>query len=227
MFTFRQILQGLILIAILIGIALLLESGQFSELFDKEWMDGEIRGHGLNGTLLFVMIAALLASVGLPRQIVAFMAGYGFGFSEGAGLAMLAVVSACALSFGYGRLGSVIFSSVQMPQRMQRLAGFIKDNTFTSTVMIRLLPLGGNLLVNLTAGAVRAPGVPFFSGSMLGYIPQTLVFALIGSGVQVDHSQRIGLGVVLFVVSTLLGVKLYRRYRARLSAAAEVAPDYY
>lgn len=226
MFTFRRILQGLILIALLIGFAFLVDSGRFSDLLGKDWIDGQIRDNGFNGRLLFVVIAALFASVGLPRQIVAFLAGYGFGFSLGVGLAMLAIVSACTLSFGYGRLGSVIFSSVQMPQRMQRLAGFIKDNTFTSTLMIRLLPLGGNLLVNLTAGAVRVPGVPFFAGSILGYIPQTLVFVLIGSGVQVDHGQRIGVGVVLFVISTLLGVKLYRRYRVRLGAAANVGPGF-
>lgn len=226
MFTFRRILQGLLLIAILIGIAVLIESGLFSDLLIKEWIDKEIRDNGLNGKLLFVAIAALFASVGLPRQVVAFMAGYGFGLSLGVVLAMLAIVSACILSFGYGRLGSIIFSSVRLPQRMQQLAIFIKDHTFTSTIMIRLLPLGGNLLVNLTAGAMRIPRVPFFFGSFLGYIPQTLVFTLIGSGVQVDQGQRIGLGVVLFVISTLLGVKLYRRYQARLRAAAGVAPGY-
>jgi len=37
--------------------------------------------------------------------------------------------SACGLSFGYGRLGSVIFSSMHMPQRMQRPAEFIKGTS--------------------------------------------------------------------------------------------------
>jgi uncharacterized membrane protein YdjX (TVP38/TMEM64 family) len=226
MFTFRRTLQGLLLIAILIGIAVMIDSGLFSDLLGKEWIDGEIRDNGFNGGMLFVVIAALSASMGLPRQVVAFMAGYGFGFSLGVALAMLAIVSACVLSFGYGRLGSIMFSSVQLPQRMQQLARFIKDHTFTSTIMIRLLPLGGNLLVNLTAGAMRIPGVPFFAGSILGYIPQTLVFVLIGSGVQVDQGQRISLGVILFVISTLLGMKLYRSYQARLTAAAAVAPGH-
>jgi len=105
---------------------------------------------------------------------------------------------------------------------MQQLAGFIKDHTFTSTIMIRLLPAGSNLLVNLTAGAIRVRGIHFFSGSLLGYIPQTLIFALIGSGVHVDPRQRIGLGVALFIVSVLLGMQLYRRYRAHFGANADM-----
>ena len=209
------------MIVALIAIAWLINSGHFSTLLDKGWIDREIRGQGVRGEMLFVGIAVLFASFGLPRQVVAFMAGYGFGFSSGVGLALLAIISACALSFSYGYLGSVIFSSAKMPLRMQRLAGFIKDNTFTSTLMIRLLPAGSNLLMNLTAGAIRVRRIPFFSGSLLGYIPQTLIFTLIGSGVNVDPGQRISLGVVLFLLSALLGVYLYRRYRKRFHLDAE------
>jgi uncharacterized membrane protein YdjX (TVP38/TMEM64 family) len=222
MLTFRRILQGLILIAILIGIALLVESGRFSDFLNKDWIDNEVRGQGVNGKLAFMAIAAMFASVGLPRQVVAFMAGYGFGFSEGAGLALVAIITACILGFCYGHLGSILFKPAKMPQRMQQTAEFIKDHTFTSTIIIRLLPAGSNLLVNLAAGAMRVRGIPFFSGSLLGYIPQTLVFALIGSGVHVDPRQRIGLGVALFIVSALLGVQLYRRYRARFGANADM-----
>lgn len=221
MFTFRRILKGLLLIAGLITLVMLIDSGRLSTVLDKEWIDSEIRGQGLQGQFLFVAIAALLASFGLPRQVVAFMAGYGFGFSSGVLLAMLAIVSACVMSFSYGYLGSLVFTPAKIPLRMQYMAAFIKDHTFVSTLMIRLLPAGSNLLVNLTAGAMRIRRVPFFSGTLLGYIPQTLVFTLIGSGVHVDPGQRIGLGVVLFVLSALLGAQLYRKYRERIRADVE------
>ncbi len=221
MFTFRRIVKGLLLIAGLIILVVLIDSGNLSAVLDKDWIDSEIRGQGLQGKVLFVVFAASLASFGLPRQIVAFMAGYGFGFSSGAVLAMLAIVAACVMSFTYGYLGSVIFSSAKLPLRMQRMAAFIKDNTFTSVLMIRLLPAGSNLLVNLTAGAMRIQRLAFFSGTALGYIPQTLIFTLIGSGVHVDPGQRIGVGVVLFILSALLGAQLYRRYRERVRTELE------
>jgi len=36
---------------------------------------------------------------------------------------------------------------------------------------------------------------------------------LVGSGINVDPTIRIGLGAVLFVISAVLGVFLYRRFR--------------
>ena len=54
---------------------------------------------------------------------------------------------------------------------------------------------------------------PFFAGSALGYIPQTVVFALLGSGINLEPELRIGASVVLFALSAVLGVHLYRRYR--------------
>ncbi|TPW10910.1 MAG: hypothetical protein FD130_2102, partial [Halothiobacillaceae bacterium] len=44
-------------------------------------------------------------------------------------------------------------------------------------------------------------------------IPQTVVFALIGSGISVDPLLRIGLGVALFLLSGLLGLYLFRQFR--------------
>jgi uncharacterized membrane protein YdjX (TVP38/TMEM64 family) len=58
-----------------------------------------------------------------------------------------------------------------------------------------------------------ASGRAFILGSGVGYIPQTAVFALVGSGISVDPGWRIGLGAVLFLVSGALGIYLYRRLR--------------
>ena len=63
---------------------------------------------------------------------------------------------------------------------------------------------------------------PFFLGSLLGYIPQTLVFALAGSGVDVGAAWRIGIAVALFLVSGVIGAWLYRKYRHGKTLGAEV-----
>ena len=54
----------------------------------------------------------------------------------------------------------------------------------------------------------------FFLGSCLGYIPQNLLFAMIGSGMRVDEGWRIGLSALLFAASCALGWWLYKRYAA-------------
>jgi uncharacterized membrane protein YdjX (TVP38/TMEM64 family) len=90
---------------------------------------------------------------------------------------------------------------------------FVRDNPFSMTLLIRLLPVGSNVATSLAAGLSSVAALPFLLGSGLGFVPQTAVFALVGSGVNVDPVWRIGLGVVLFVLSGALGVYLYRRLK--------------
>ena len=53
----------------------------------------------------------------------------------------------------------------------------------------------------------------FVGGSALGYIPQSFIFALLGSGITLQPGLRISLSVVLFLISAALGVYLFRRFR--------------
>ena len=55
-----------------------------------EWVDLYIRDQGLLGETLFLLIGAAATAVGVPRQAVAFLAGYAFGAVAGTGLALLA-----------------------------------------------------------------------------------------------------------------------------------------
>jgi uncharacterized membrane protein YdjX (TVP38/TMEM64 family) len=82
--------------------------------------------------------------------------------------------------------------------------------------------VGSNLVTTLVAGVSSARALPFIIGSALGYIPQTVVFALAGSGVNLDPTRRIGLAVLLFVISGVIGVMLYRKYRHGRNITDEV-----
>jgi uncharacterized membrane protein YdjX (TVP38/TMEM64 family) len=89
------------------------------------------------------------------------------------------------------------------------------------TLVIRLLPVGHNASTNLLAGVSGVRALPFLAGSLLGYVPQNLVFALAGSGVNIEPGARLTLAVLLFVVSSLIGVWLYRRHRQALAGVNE------
>jgi uncharacterized membrane protein YdjX (TVP38/TMEM64 family) len=128
----------------------------------------------------------------------------------------------CTLSFFYARWLGRHFIATRFGARIKRIDDFLGWNPFAMALLIRLLPVGNNLITNLTAGVTSVRAAPFILGSMTGYIPQTLVFALIGSGVNVDPELRIGLAVALFLVSGMIGVWLYRKYRHGHTLGAEV-----
>ncbi|MFN2310072.1 MAG: TVP38/TMEM64 family protein [Gammaproteobacteria bacterium] len=209
----RIFLKGLLLIVTLAGVGFLIQTTHLSELLNKAWIDSEVRGHGISGELVFLGVGALATAVGVPRQAVGFLAGYAFGVALGTLLGVLATVGGCVITFSYARGFGRGLITARFPERVRRIDGFIRDNTFNMTLLIRLLPAGSNLLTNLAAGVANVRALPFVLGSALGYIPQTLVFALVGSGIHLDPLLRIGLGSVLFLVSGALGIYLFRRFR--------------
>jgi uncharacterized membrane protein YdjX (TVP38/TMEM64 family) len=207
------LLRGLVFIATLVAAGFLLEVTQFGTALNEAWIDSQIRGHGLSGELLFIAVAGVATGLALPRQIISFLGGYAFGFLQGTLLALLGTVLGSVLAFFYARLVGRSFVVRRFGPRIKRLDDFLALHPFAMSLLIRLLPVGNNLLTSLAAGVTGVAALPFLLGSAVGYLPQTLVFALIGSGVNVDPTLRIGLGVVLFVLSSVLGVWLYRTYR--------------
>lgn len=202
---------GVIISLVLLGFAIKLLN--LEGIFDKSWIDTQIRGQGLSGELLFITMGAIVTAVGMPRQLVAFLGGYAFGFAWGCAWGLLATVFGCIISFFYARLLGRGIVKKRFSGRVQRLDHFIHDHPIRMTLLIRLLPLGSNLITNLAAGVSSVRGRYFFLGSALGYIPQMLIFALIGSGINLDPVLRIGIGITLFLISGVLGVSLYRHFR--------------
>jgi len=209
----KLLLRGLSVLLSLAAIGFLVQRTGLGEIFDPTWIDREVRGQGLDGELLFVGLGMLATAVGFPRQIVAFMGGYAFGFLQGTLLGLLATALGCLATFLYARWFGRTLIADRMSGRIAKVDAFVRDNPFTMTLLIRLLPVGSNVLTSLAAGMSSVAAMPFLFASMIGFVPQTLVFALVGSGVNVDPVWRIGLGVALFVVSAVLGVYLYRRLR--------------
>ena len=209
----RAMLRGLIFLGSLALIGFAFRAMQLDAVFDKAWIDSDIRGQGLAGEMLFIGLGGLFTAVGLPRQIISFLAGYAFGFVSGTLIGVITTAVGCVLTFSYARFLGQEFIAGRFPGKVRRVDAFLSENPFTMTLLIRFLPAGSNFLTNLAAGVSSVPAWAFILGSALGYIPQTAIFALVGSGITIDTEWRIGLSVLLFIISGLLGAYLYRHYR--------------
>lgn len=208
----RLLAKGLILMASLLAIGWAVEASGLFHRIDEHWVDEEIRGNGL-GWLIYVAIAGGAMAVGLPRQAACFGAGYAFGLGEGILLAEAASGLGCLLSFSYARLLGRDLVRHRFAERLIRLDEFLKGHPMSMAMLIRLLPVGNNLITNLLAGVSSVSLLPFLAGSLIGYLPQTVIFVLLGSGIHVQPLWRTGISVALFIASGVLGVVLYRRMR--------------
>jgi len=218
----RTLTSGLAVMAALVAAALVIEYGLLEHWLSEEWIDREVRDHGIVGELIYLGIVAIATALAFPRQVVSFLGGYAFGVGLGSVLALVGTEIGCALSFFYARAFGRPLVGVRLAARARRVEIFLADSPLLMTLLIRLLPVGNNFLTNIVAGVARVAAPPFLVGSLLGYVPQTLVFALAGSGVDLGATMRIVIAASLLVVSGVIGVRLYHRFRHGRSLGVEV-----
>jgi uncharacterized membrane protein YdjX (TVP38/TMEM64 family) len=209
----RLLLKGLLLMASLLAIGWAVEASGLSGHLDSQWVDSSIRGKGSSGWLIYAGIGALAVALGAPRQAVCFLGGYAFGLGLGVVLAEAASIISCIVVFFYSRLFARDLVRHRFAERLDRLDAFLQDHPLSMTVLVRFLPVGSNLLTTMVAGVSSVRPLPFIAGSLIGYLPQTVIFVLLGSGIHVQPFWRTTVSVVLFLLSAVTGVYLYRRLR--------------
>ena len=121
----RGLVRGLAFLASLVAIGFLIQAMQLDSFLDKAWIDTEIRGRGLTGELLLVGIGAVFVAVGLPRQIISFLAGYGFGLAEGLAIALAATTIGCVITFFYARFMGRDLVARKFPGKIRRIDAFL------------------------------------------------------------------------------------------------------
>lgn len=114
--TPRIVFRSILLFALVIGVGALIKFTPLGDTLNEAWMDEYVRDTGIRGELLFIGIGAIFTSVGLPRQAVAFMAGYVFGVAFGTGISVIAALCGCMISFFVARFLAAISSHRNSPR---------------------------------------------------------------------------------------------------------------
>jgi uncharacterized membrane protein YdjX (TVP38/TMEM64 family) len=205
----RQFIKPLGLVAVLVvaGVVLKLLA---ASLHDSQ-LQTYVAHHGAIGYLAFVGAGALLTATGIPRQAVAFAGGYALGLEWGIALTLLAEAMGCALDFFFARIFARDWTQRRLGARLAKIDRKLCAEPFTASLVLRLLPIGNNTVLGLLAGVSSIKPLPFLAGSIIGYVPQTVIFGLLGSGVEVSHDKQVAVAAVLFLVSGALGAYLLKR----------------
>jgi uncharacterized membrane protein YdjX (TVP38/TMEM64 family) len=208
------------------GLILLAFAGSPSELLGR-FIDPQLIGrwvaeHGLFGIASFLAAGALAAAVGVPRQLVSLVAGISFPLAPAMLMALASTATGALLTFSASRYLARPLVRRRFPKAVAQLDALAHDQPFLKIVVIRFLPLGTNMLTNLAAGATTMPMRVFGTATLLGFIPQTAVFVLIGRGLQVDAKSQWLLTGVLTLIALVICVHLYRRHRAQKALTASI-----
>lgn len=203
-------LSLLVLLAVAVCVLWGFKQGWFNLLASGEQAQAWLLEQGRFGVVQLILLCTLFQSSSGPRVLVAFLLGYLFGVVNG--LLATLLVSGLSLTLTYWAATMVLKPIVmaKFDAKAQRFQQWMGYGTVRKTLIVRLLPVGSNFVTNLIAGATRIHYWRFLLGSMLGYIPQALVFTLMGSGVGFAQSTQVLIGAVLFIVAGVLGWYLYK-----------------
>jgi len=203
-------------------------------LIRNDWMpsftDHHLIAHWLDhaGPLKWLSLyvsAIVFIGAGGPRQAIAFLFGFLFGGPLGIVIALLVTLAG---SMGCFLLARHIIGPLLEQRFTKYLRLFEKSllrDPAKKILIIRLLPIGSNLFTNLFSGACKLKTSAFVIGSLLGFLPQTAVFAMAGSGVRLSDHHQMTISILLFTLSSALGIYLYfNREKSTRDATHAIKP---
>ena len=203
----KDLLKIVTISCFFVGMALLLRDGALrdqclhSPLLQEILSAGDTPGQACRHAVLFVGTFGLLIGVGLPRLWVSAIAGAAFGAMEGALLALAASVIGATIVYRIGRSLLADLLKKRFARHFSIWQTRFQQNAFWWVLYMRLFPLSNATLAGLVCGACRLPAKPYLAGSLLGFIPLTVVFAVFGSGGAEGNFYQIALGTLLLLLA--------------------------
>ena len=194
----------------------------FSEnVIDPDAIAARVAEASAGTKLIFFLGAVVFTAVGLPRQLVAFVCGFVFGLVPGVLVSLCSALLGCIVAFFLARFFLRDFIAHRHQKTVQFLDKLVRHDAFAKVIVVRLQPLGTNLLTNLCAGVSAIRPITFFSATAIGYLPQLLVFALAGDGIRLGQGSKLLLSGAMLLISLVVAYWLWRRHRARDAADIE------
>jgi len=144
------------------------------------------------------------AFIGVPQFLLYAGALVAFGTWPGIGYAWLATLCSGGVTFWTGRFGGEALFNRFAGGRAQSVSGFLGGNAFKASALVRLVPAGPFLLVNMAFGISKARFPPFVAGLGLGALPKLGVVALIGQGMTTLSEGSFLLGIMAMIGAGLI-----------------------
>lgn len=170
--------------------------------------------------LLIAALVFLIGSVFLVPQWALIAASVAaFGLVQGSLVAWAATMVSTVAHFAFATLFRDRLKARGSGPRRDRLRAMFSRNSFQSGLIVRLIPTGPAVMVNVAAGLAGVRAMPFMVGTMIGIVPKILLTGLVAQGLLSSaQGQQIGLGLTLAVLAAvalwLLNRALKRRHAA-------------
>ncbi len=166
---------------------------------------------------VFMIAGVVYTALGGPRQLLAFSCGYLMGGLPGALLSTaLTGIGALLVIYCVRHIG-MEWMRKRHGERVAFIRRLLAEDTWLWICMVRLMPVGSNLATNIAVALAMLSTPAVFWGSLLGYLPQMLLFSFAGAGLALQDELQIWISLLMLVLSTVLVLYLYHHgFKQRL-----------
>ncbi len=182
------------------------------------FMDRFIMDYKFYGMIFFVFLSAILSCFFVPRQVLSFVGGYAYGVFWGMFIVTIGAGIGCLITVLYTRFIAQKYIQKKIGFKIAWVEHLFSKNIFGMSLTIRIIPVGSNVILNMLVGVTKIPLIPFCFGSLIGFIPQNLIFAILGTGLRVDPSHKIILATIMYIIGILIGLYLYKIFRPKTNS---------
>lgn len=142
----------------------------------------DLNGLGAGGVAMIMALALAHSVIFFPAEILNAAAGFVYGFWWGMPLMMAAWLASGILCHQVGRYAArPLLLRLLREERMTRYERAVARGGITLLIAMRLVPIVPFSLFSYVAGSARVPLRTFIWTTMIGYIPLTGLFVLLGS----------------------------------------------
>ncbi|MEM9572001.1 MAG: VTT domain-containing protein [Pseudomonadota bacterium] len=193
--------------------------GRYTEFLDLQALERAIAtfADGPWGVPALILTFCACAFIGVPQFLLIGIAIYAFGPLWGAVWSWVATLCSGTVTFWLGRFFGEATLNRLGEGRIKRFADFVARNAFAASAIVRNVPTGPFLMVNMLFGAIRAKFLHYLGGMALGVIPK---IALVAFGLQAIQAALAGniwlaIAAAIAALAVFLGGFLYVRHRRR------------
>lgn len=207
----------------ILGLILVLLIGKFGGFFDPvklgDALGQEVRtfADGPFGLPVLILAFCVSAFIAVPQFVLIGVAIYAFGPGLGSVYSWIATLVSGAMTYWLGVISGQSVLARFSSRRLDRFAAFVGRNAFAASAIVRNIPTGPFLVVNMAFGALRASFWGFLGGMAVGVIPKIAVVGFAGKGIRaaVEGNPALALIMIIAAVSVLGGLVAYVRHRRR------------
>lgn len=214
----KLFVKPLVLTAVLTLAFVALHFGWWGEVTEEDLLRGLFQQHWGIAWPVFALGAIVYTAVGGPRQVLSFSCGYLLGGWWGGLLATLLTGLGALLTMAVVRHAGMDWVRQRHGGRIDLIRQVLAQDTWLWICVIRLMPVGSNLVTNVAAALAGLSPRAVFLGSLPGYLPQSLLFAYAGRGVALQDHSKLWISLALLVGSSVVAWYLYHHgFKQRLA----------